>query len=116
MTPPGLGRTNTGGESVSATIVDMPKVAGMLDAGWRVQMWKNKMGSYYAVAKHDNVMAWDRAKERCLKVMIDAGWSESEAKALSDEDFDTPGRIQTDDFTPEQALTRLAYKVHGEIL
>jgi hypothetical protein len=24
--------------------------------------------------------------------------------------------VETDDFTPEQALTRLAYKIHGEII
>lgn len=29
---------------------------------------------------------------------------------------DDDGECTTDDFTPEQALTRLAYKVHGEIL
>lgn len=100
----------------SATIVDMPKVSQMIDNGWHVRIWKNSMGTYSAVGKHDNAMIWKRAKELCLAAMVKAGWPNAEAKRLNDADFDTPGRVSTDDFTPEQALTRLAYKIHGEII
>lgn len=66
---------------MSNTIVDMPKVTQMLDADWKVGLYKNELGSYTATA-HRGPLAF----------------------------------IHTDDFTPEQALTRLAYKVHGEVI
>jgi hypothetical protein len=59
---------------------------------------------------------WDRARERMRQQIIDAGNSEDFADGVLELDFDSPGTIDTDDFTPEQALTRLAYKVHGEII
>ena len=62
---------------MSNTIVDMPKVTQMLDAGWSVKMFLGGMGSYTAVARRNGKT------------------------------------IVTDDFTPEQAITRLAYKVIG---
>ena len=79
---------------MSQTIVDLPKVAQMLDSGWQVRIWKNPLGSYTVEAGHpmSSVMA--------------------RAAAMLDED----GDFVTDDFTPEQALTRMAYKVFGEIL
>jgi hypothetical protein len=57
--------------------------------------------------------------------MLDAGWSVSlfknQLKTYTAAAFRRIGEAKgeetdTDDFTPEQALTRLAYKVHGEIL
>lgn len=79
---------------MSDTIIDMAKVTQMLDAGWGVRLYRGGMGSYVAVGVHGN---W--------KVM-------KRLEKFVDED----GEVTTDDFTPEQALTRLAYKVHGEII
>jgi hypothetical protein len=98
------------------TLIDLPKVAQMLDAGWRVRLFKNRMGSYTARAKTRNADAWERARAGCHQQMLDAGWSAGEAVDINGADFDTPGEVETDDFTPEAALTRLAYKVHGQIL
>jgi hypothetical protein len=39
-----------------------------------------------------------------------------ESKEWVQDSFDSNDRIDTDDFTPEQALTRMAYKVFGEII
>lgn len=79
---------------MSKTIVDFPKVAQMLDAGWQVTLYKGGLGSYYCEAMHSPDMMAKR-EELC----------------------DHDGDLGTDDFTPEQALTRLAYKcVDGIIL
>lgn len=83
---------------MSDTIVDMPKVAQMLDAGWYVQLCKNDLGTYTAAASHPN--------QEFMRRMVSK-------LRMTPEDDDG---IDTDDFTPEQALTRLAYKVHGEII
>jgi hypothetical protein len=72
---------------MSDTKIDFAKVTQMLDAGWQVVIFKNGIGSYTAKAKSTTVFAGQNAV-----------------------------RFITDDFTPEQALTRLAYKIHGEIL
>jgi hypothetical protein len=107
---------------VSNTIVDMPKVTQMLDAGWRVIVYRNGMGSYSAEANHRNPEANERARQRLVESMrqnkqflAESGMTAEEAVAEMDysEDGDY---LMTDDFTPEQALSRLAYKVHGEIL
>lgn len=37
---------------MSDTIVDMPKVKQMLDAGWKVRIYKGPMGSYEVRARH----------------------------------------------------------------
>lgn len=66
--------------------VQMAKVTQMLDAGWEVVLYKNRLETYTAMA------------HRRVKGKI------------------TRQEVITDDFAPEQALTRLAYKVHGEIL
>ena len=81
---------------MSDTIVDMAKVTQMLDAGWEVVLYRNRRGTYAALA----------SKRKTGDI--------------------TRREITTDDFTPEQALTRLAYiaayrqqiaeKVHGENL
>lgn len=103
---------------MSNTIVDMPKVAQMLDAGWRVMLFKNQMGSYTAEA-HGSKEKWRQSKDRCLDCLINApeqSLDRETLEELNDDDFDTCGVVRTDDFTPEQAITRLAYKVHGEII
>lgn len=106
---------------MSDTIVDMPKVTQMLDAGWEVHIYRNGP-SYVARGRHDNKALWDRAKAGVLAQMVDAhakdegGLSAESCREINDLDFDEPCEIDTDDFTPEQALTRLAYKVHGELL
>ena len=84
---------------MSDTIVDMPKVTQMLDAGWGVLLRRCSMGTYTAIA--------------CKDLVVVQAW-------LEDDDADPDGIpgavIITDDFTPEQALTRLAYKIFGEII
>lgn len=97
---------------MSTTAADFAKITQMLDAGWRVSIRKD--GTYMAYAEHDNVRAWERARDRYLDAVRAAGNSEECVEVIEGVDFDEPGLIHTDDFTPEQALTRLAYKVHGE--
>jgi hypothetical protein len=107
---------------MSSTIIDMAKVKQMLDSGWRVRLWKNDMGSYEARARHR-----DEGRMTVLKGMLMAGLPDDpdDYKALYGgmtpltvvEEYDFDGQwLMTEDFTPEQALTRLAYKVHGEII
>lgn len=79
---------------MSDTKIDLPKVAQMLDAGWQVQVFKGGMGSYVIIARHPSPTRMDRFKDM----------------------LDDDGELVTDDFTPEQALTRMAYKVFGEII
>lgn len=88
---------------MSDTKIDMAKVTQMLDNGWRVRLYRGGLGSYVAVGVHDN----EKIMERLA--------------AHDPPDFpgfyvDEDGECTTDDFTPEQALTRLAYKVHGEVI
>jgi hypothetical protein len=104
---------------MSDTIVDMPKVTQMFDAGWYVRMWKNGMGSYEAQATHkDDKKLAELAKKleqahnavpgQTLTYESEYDWTEDDDSMM---DF-----LITDDFTPEQALTRLAYKTFGEII
>lgn len=107
---------------MSDTIVDMAKVTQMLDAGWEVNIYRSDMGSYIAAARHDNLKVWDQAKqwmfEQTREVLSkdDPEMSAADAYALIEADMCEIGLIDTDDFTPEQALTRLAYKCYGEII
>lgn len=71
----------------------MPKVCQMLDAGWKIRLFKNDLGTYTALAVHQD----PQVETRCKYI-------------------DKDGDLVTDDHTPEQALTRLAYKVLNEIL
>ncbi len=96
---------------MSDTITDMPKITQMLDAGWNVQLWKNGMGTYSAEAKHRRQFIVDRTKRK----LIDSAPTETRQYVQDDLDECEDG-LMTDDFTPEQALTRLAYKVHGEVI
>lgn len=105
---------------MSATKVDMLKVAQMFDAGWRVLLYKDGMGSYSVQATHP-----DPAMVKRTRARLEAGMAENKqflqmmrmpaAEAVEEQDFDG-GYVITDDFTPEQALTRMAYKVFGEII
>jgi hypothetical protein len=111
-------------DAMSDTIVDMPKVTQMLDAGWRVMLFKNPMASYSALATHDEDAVMQRTRDGLLQ-LYGPGSSRAEGVAetgmtveewVDDFHYDDEW-LCTDDFTPEQALTRLAYKaVGGEIL
>jgi len=52
--------------------------------------------------------------------LLDNGWTvklfKNQLTTYTAEATNEADYIETDDFTPEQALTRLAYKVQGEIL
>lgn len=98
---------------MSDTIVDMPKVTQMLDNGWQVEIYKNEMGSYAVTANHATKLPVIRQK-LIETTPAFAGMDAEETVDLMH--FDDDGLLFTDDFTPEQALTRMAYKCHGEIL
>ena len=89
----------------------MPKVCQMLDSGWIVRIYRNDLVSYTAEADHEDDRVLIRLAER-LKSSRPADFPED---AWEDAHWNE-GSVMTDDFTPEKALTRLAYKVHGEIL
>lgn len=95
---------------MSKTIVDFPKVTQMLDAGWQVLIYKNPMGSYEVEATHRKT-----DMVRAVQEKIIAG-TPAETREIVRETMDGDNTLSTDDFTPEQALTRMAYKCHGEIL
>ncbi len=105
---------------MSKTIVDMPKVTQMLDAGWVVRIYKGGLGSYEVRAKHPKESMMKATRSALCKGMAEnvaflATTNLTAAEAVEDTDYHD-GWIMTDDFTPEQALTRMAYKVFGEIL
>ena len=97
---------------MSKTSNNMAQVSKMIDAGWRVTgLWKNGLGTYSAAATHENGQLIERAY---------AKWKAIPTAFPIDEDdmhvsfFHGENEVATDDFTPEQALVRLAYKVFGE--
>lgn len=105
---------------MSDTVTDFAKITQMLDAGWEVRIYKGPLGSYEVRARHPkpSIMANARRKlEQGMagnkKFLRDSGMTPAEAVEYMD--FHD-GELMTDDFTPEQALTRMAYKVHGEIV
>lgn len=104
---------------MSNTIVDMPKVTQMLDSGWQVLVFKNPLGSYTAEAAHVDQAVMDRTRTKLIELVRERGGVhpfDDVAEYVDDFHYDN-GKLMTDDFTPEQALTRLAYKaVGGEIL
>lgn len=105
---------------MSATKVDMAKVTQMLDAGWVISIFKGGMGSYEVRARHKSESRMEEARKRLAASMAEnknfLSTTEMTAEEASEEiDFDGDA-LMTDDFTPEQALTRMAYKVFGEII
>ncbi len=104
----------------SPTKIDMAKVTQMLDAGWHVILFKNGMSNYSAQATHKNAVVMGRTLALLVATMAKnteflAQTGQTAEEAVDEMDFDD-GYVITDDFSPEQALTRLAYKLHGEIL
>ena len=80
---------------MSQTIVHFPKITQAMDDGWCFVLFKGAMGTYCVVARGN-------AKQMEMR------------RLLCDPD---DGELITDDFTPEQALTRAAYKcVDGVII
>lgn len=96
---------------MSKTLVDLAKISQMLDSGWTVRLFKNSMGSYSAEARHDKPEMVRRANDILGRMLKDSGFTDEMVADILEQD-----RIETDDFTPEAALSRLSYKVHGEIL
>lgn len=94
---------------MSDTRVDMAKVTQMLDGGWIVQVEKQSIGSYLARATHRTRELVSRANKKIIETA-------STEMRETIEDYLSDYEISTDDFTPQQVLTRLAYKVHGEII
>lgn len=99
---------------MSKTIIDMPKVSQMLDSGWCVQMFKNSMNSYTVRASHPRESV-RRKTEKKLREFFAEKCVVAGLEYCRDQDWEGD-ELETDDFTPEQALTRMAYKVFGEIL
>ncbi len=102
------------------TIADMPKVAQMLDSGWRVRIYKGALGSYEVRAKHPKESKMRAVFAKLCKSMTEnkdfhATVEMTASEAVELQDFHD-GWLITDDFTPEQALTRMAYKTFGEII
>ena len=89
---------------MSATKLDWAKVTQMLDNGWQVRLFRCCLGSYSAIGFHPD----GRVRDRLAAMEGPMGFSFI--------DDDGTEEVTTDDFTPEQALTRLAYKVHGEVI
>jgi hypothetical protein len=108
---------------MSDTFIDMPKVTQMLDAGWKVFICKNPLHSYTAKGKHPEDAVMARTRERLVELErenpnLSVRLAQTAEEFVDDFHFDERnGWLLTDDFTPEQALTRLAYKaVGGEII
>ena len=99
---------------MSSTIVDFPKVCQMLDNGWQVTVFKNGLKSYSALGHHKDGRSMTDFVLGALWGRMPDGSGDLTADFRVAHTLD--GGIITDDFTPEQALTRLAYKVQGEIL
>lgn len=102
---------------MSDTIIDMAKVTQALDNGWDLKLWRNQMGSYSVQAVHARVEIMRRALEKLAAehAKIEGALYDDEWHADLDE-IGNPIFLFTDDFTPEQALTRMAYKIHGEVI
>ena len=108
---------------MSSTMVDHAKICQMLDAGWKVRLYKGPMGTYEVRAFHDKPWIMQRSFDACkgqidgdlmqkLAAMNECSHDDVAAHLLLDD-----GWFMCDDFTPEQALTRMAYKaVDGVML
>lgn len=106
---------------MSKTTVDMAKVTQMLDAGWVVRIYRGGLGSYEVRARHEKKSVMDRTRQKLCEGMAEnkeflRTVKMTAAEAVDDTDYHD-GWLMTDDFTPEQALTRMAYKtVDGVII
>ncbi len=104
---------------MSGTITDFPKVTQMLDAGWDVRIYKGPLGSYEARARHPKPKIMANVRRLLVRGVLcnpELRKSAAEAEEYVEENDFHDGELMTDDFTPEQVLTRIAYKVHGHIL
>lgn len=89
---------------------ETPKLADeckkLLDNGWIVQLYRNELGSYSAVALSGKAI---QITQKAL--------NEAALEIEADEADDVKrGRVITDDFEPSQALYRLTEKVFGRIV
>jgi hypothetical protein len=88
---------------------DTPKLPDeckkLLDNGWLVQLFRNDLGSYSAVALSKSAAG-----------LVQAALDEAICE-IDDDDIEAVkrGRVITDDFEPSQALYRLTEKVFGRI-
>lgn len=105
--------------AVSGTPTDLAKITQMLDSGWEVTLRRGGMSGYVAEARTGDVERWKLIRDKYLAAVLADKASDEDSsfivRLILDVDFCDEGLIDTDDFTPEQALTRLAYKVLGEI-
>ena len=108
---------------MSDTPVDIAKVTQMLDAGWAVSIYRSGansrpgMGGYVVYANHVNLAVWHRAKAAWRELLLGSNpdITNENLEMLMEADWDDEGVVHTEDFTPAQALTRMAYKVHGQL-
>lgn len=106
---------------MSTTAIDMAKVTQMLDAGWQVRIYKGGMDSYEVRAFHPLKSRMNATRRALAKTMREKSTLDFNALGMTPEEASNDwnfhdGEVMTDDFTPEQALTRMAYKVFGEII
>lgn len=103
---------------MSDTAVDMAKVSQMLDSGWQVTIFKGGMGTVEVRAKHESKARMSSVRDKLIanvpKETLDM-MTMTAAELVDLCDFDDE-HLMSEDFTPEQALTRMAYKVFGEII
>ena len=104
---------------MSDTIVDMPKVSQMLDSGWTITIFKGGLNTINVYAKHGSDKRMRRIKESLISKLSEENngfLSSMTAEEIVESFHFDEGCLVTDDFTPEQALTRMAYKVFGEVI
>ena len=96
------------------TIVDFPKVAQMLDSGWEIECFKNQLDTYTVRAFHPNVHRRNHTAD-ALKAFFRKHCVIEGLEYRREQDWEGD-KLETDDATPEQALTRIAYKTFGEVI
>ncbi|NBQ49279.1 MAG: hypothetical protein EBY40_01135 [Marivivens sp.] len=102
---------------MSGAIVDLAKITQMLDSGWQVTLYKKPLGSYAVAARHP-----DEDRELGLRQLLIDNATPDECGEMYDYEwvdlvhYMGDGDVVADGVTPEHALTRMAYKVRGEIV
>jgi hypothetical protein len=91
---------------------DEAMVVGMLKAGWHVKLFANAIGSFTALATHARESVASQAHDGVQQMIQDPSMATEYARQR----LRQPKTIETDDRTPELAIIRLAYKVHGQII